>query len=97
MLHFINQGKFQLKSLLSTSLTRDRPTTPLIDTFAAVERKWNRENIKWIYQVVLHLKTSLCFQGHNVALAGEDRVTKKQLSHLPSPGEGPVMESIHMQ
>lgn len=94
MLHFINQGKFQPKSLLSTSLTRDGPTTPLIDTLAAVERRWSTESIKWIYQVVLHLKISLCFQGHNVALAGGDRVTKKQLFPLPSPGAGPVMESI---
>lgn len=35
--------------------------------------------------------------GHNVALAGGGRVTKKQLFHLPSPGAGPVMEIIHTQ
>lgn len=97
MLHFINQGKFQAKSLLSTSLTRDGPSTPLIDTLAAAGRRWSRESIKWIYQVVLHLKSSLCFQGHSVALAGGAAVTKKQLFHLPSPGAGPVMESIHTQ
>lgn len=94
MLHLINQGTFQPKSLLSTSLTRDGPTTPLIDTLAALGRRWSPESIKWIYQVVLHLKISLCFQGHNVALAGGDAVTKKQLFHLPSPGAGPAMEGI---
>lgn len=91
MPHFINQGKFQPKSSLSTSLTRDAPTTPLIDTLG---RRWSPESIKWIYQVVLHLKISLCFQGRDVALAGGAGVTKKQLFHLPSPGAGPVMEGI---
>lgn len=88
MLHFINQAKFQAKSLLSTSLTRDGASTPLIDTLAAVGRRWSRESIKWIYQVVLHLKSSLCFQGHSGALAGGAAVTKKKLFHLPSPGAG---------
>lgn len=58
------------------ALTRDRQT----DTSAAkagVARGWSTEKLKWIYQVVQHLKISLYFQGHNVKQGGEDGMTKK--------------------
>lgn len=75
---FMNQVKFLPQSVQSAALTRDRQTTPFTDTLAAkagVERGRSTEK-KWIYQVVLHLKISLCVQGHNAGQGGEDGVTK---------------------
>lgn len=94
------------KSSGSAALTRGRQTAALTDTLAAiagVERGWSTEKLKWIYQVVLHLKISLCFQGHNVGPGGEDGPTKKNkknetkklLLHLVSPGEGLCRKTVN--
>ena len=84
-----NQVKFLPESMPSAVLTRDRLTALFTDTLvtkAGVERGWRGEGPeqkrKWIYQVALHLKISLCFQGHNAGQGGEDEMKRTFLTSL---------------
>lgn len=93
LFHFMNQVKFLPKSSPSASLTRDRHTTLFSLILSQPKLVWRgdgEQKRKWIYQVAVHLKISLCFQEHTM----QDKVVKtgrqrQAPSSLPFTWRGP--------
>lgn len=93
LFHFMNQVKFLPKSSPSAYLTRDRHTTLFSLILLQPKLVWRgdgEQKRKWIYQVAVHLKISLCFQEHTM----QDKVVKtgrqrQAPSSLPFTWRGP--------